>query len=143
MRRLGDSAVLALRMPIVTQFIKFGVVGVGNTLLTFAIFTVLLKVFGVWYVASSAIGFIAGATNGFLMNRSWTFKGHNGGSLAPLRWGVVQGCGLLCNLGVIYLLVDDAALDELIAQAIAILFVVGATFYVNRIWTFKMHEVRP
>lgn len=140
MRRLGDTAVIALRMPVVAQFIKFGIVGVGNTLLTFVVFTVLLKVFGVWYIAASAIGFIAGATNGFLINRSWTFKGHRGGSLAAVRWGIVQGCGLLCNLGVIYLLVHDAALDELVAQALAIIIVVGATFYVNRIWTFKMKD---
>ena len=44
----------------VVQFVKFGIVGVSNTLLTFAVYTVLLKVFGVWYLAASAIGFVVG-----------------------------------------------------------------------------------
>ena len=64
----------------VVQFVKFGIVGVSNTLLTLVVYTVLLKVFGVWYLAASAIGFIVGATNGFLLNRKWTFKEHVGDS---------------------------------------------------------------
>ncbi len=60
------------------QFVKFGIVGVSNTLLAFAVYTVLLKVFGVWYVAASAIGFASGAVNGFLLNRRWTFREHVG-----------------------------------------------------------------
>lgn len=139
MRRLGDAAALALRIPIVEQFLKFGAVGVTNTLLTFAVFTILVKELGVWYVAASAIGFIAGAANGFLLNRSWTFRGHRGGQSAALRWTVVQGVGLLCDLGLIYVFVDSAGLPKLVGQALAIALVVGGTFYVNRIWTFRMH----
>ena len=57
------------------QFVKFGIVGMSNTLLAFVVYTVLLKVFGVWYIAASAIGFVVGAVNGFLLNRRWTFAG--------------------------------------------------------------------
>lgn len=130
-----------MRLPFVAQFLKFGIVGVANTLLTFLVFTLLVKVFGVWYIAASAIGFFAGACNGFLLNRSWTFKGHRGGSLAVLRWAVVQGLGLLADLGLIYLFVNEGGLSKLIGQALAIGLVVGATFYANRTWTFRMHEV--
>src|ERR1700736_3321767 len=79
------------------QFIKFGTVGVSNTLLTFLVYTLLLKVFGVWYLAASAIGFAVGAVNGFLLNRRWTFRGHVGDARTPLRWAVVQTCGLGLN----------------------------------------------
>ena len=95
------------------QFVKFGIVGVSNTLLTFAVYTLLLKVFGVWYLAASAIGFVVGATNGFLLNRRWTFRGHVGDALTPVRWAIVQGCGLALNLGLLYLFVHDAGLDKL------------------------------
>src|SRR5690242_16141519 len=79
------------RAAILVQFVKFGIVGVSNTLLTFLIYTLLLKVFGVWYLLASAIGFAAGAVNGFLLNRRWTFRGHVGDALTPVRWTVVQG----------------------------------------------------
>src|SRR5438270_8441863 len=102
------------RAALLLQFAKFGIVGISNTLLTFAVYTLLLKVFGVWYLAASAIGFAVGAVNGFLLNHSWTFRGHRGGSLAAVRWFVVQGCGLLVNLAVVYLMVDGAGADKLI-----------------------------
>ncbi|HMH46672.1 MAG TPA: GtrA family protein [Solirubrobacteraceae bacterium] len=121
------------------QFVKFGIVGVSNTLLFFSIYTVLLKVFGVWYLAASAIGFTIGAINGFLLNRRWTFRGHVGDALTPVRWGVVQGCGLGLNEGLLYLFVDGATLDKLLGQAFATVIVTVITFLVNRAWTFRMH----
>ncbi len=127
------------RPHIAVQFVKFGIVGVSNTLLTFAVYTVLLKVFGVWYLAASAIGFIVGATNGFLLNRRWTFRGHVGDALTPVRWAVVQGCGLGINEGLLFLFVHDAGLDKLLAQVFATAVVTVTTFLANRAWTFRMH----
>jgi putative flippase GtrA len=128
-----------LNAPMLVQFVKFGIVGVSNTLLAFAIYTVLLKVFGVWYLGASAIGFVVGAVNGFLLNRRWTFAGHVGDSLTPVRWGVVQGCGLALNEGLLYLFVDGAGVEKLLGQALATIVVTVITFLVNRAWTFRMH----
>jgi putative flippase GtrA len=128
-----------LNAPMLVQFVKFGIVGVSNTLLAFAIYTVLLKVFGVWYLAASAIGFVVGAVNGFLLNRRWTFAGHVGDSLTPVRWGIVQGCGLALNEGLLFVFVDDAHIEKLLGQACATAIVTVITFLVNRAWTFRMH----
>jgi putative flippase GtrA len=113
---------------------------VSNTLLTFAVYGVLLKVFGVWYLAASAIGFIAGATNGFLLNRRWTFRGHVGDAFTPVRWAVVQGCGLGINVGLLYLFVHDAGIEKLLAQAFATAVVTVTTFFANRAWTFRAQQ---
>jgi len=139
MRRVGDRAARILRMPLVLQFVKFGIVGVSNTLIFFAVYTLLLKAFGVWYVAASGIGFAVGATNGFLWNRAGTFKGHVGDALTPVRWFVVQSSGLLINLGLVYLFVDGFGLGKLEGQAVTIVVVTVVTFLVNRAWTFKGH----
>ena len=126
-----------IRPPLLVQFVKFGIVGISNTLLTFAVYGFLLKVVGVWYLAASAIGFIAGATNGFLLNRRWTFAGHVGDALTPVRWGIVQGCGLGINEGLLFLFVHDARLDKLLAQVFATAVVTITTFFANRAWTFR------
>jgi putative flippase GtrA len=139
MTRVGDSAARILRMPLVLQFVKFGVVGVSNTLIFFLVYTLLLKVFGVWYVAASGIGFAVGAINGFLWNRAWTFRGHVGDALTPVRWFVVQTSGLLVNLGLVYLFVDGAGLGKLEGQAVTIVIVTVLTFLANRAWTFRGH----
>ena len=125
--------------PVLVQFIKFGIVGVSNTLIAFAVYTLLLKVFGVWYLAASAIGFMLGAVNGFLLNRRWTFSGHVGDALTPVRWAVVQGCGLGLNEGLLYLWVAVVGLDKLVGQAFTIAVVTTATFFANRAWTFRTH----
>src|ERR1700678_614596 len=108
-----------LSTPVVVQFVKFGIVGISNTLLTLVVYTVLLKGFGVWYLAASAIGFVVGAINGFLLNRRWTFRDHVGDALTPVRWGVVQTCGLGLDEALLYVLVQDAHLDKLVAQVCA------------------------
>ena len=139
MTRVGDGTARVLRMPLVVQFVKFGIVGVSNTLIFFLVYTLLLKVFGVWYVAASGIGFAVGAINGFLWNRRWTFRGHVGDALTPVRWFVVQTSGLLVNLGLVYLLVDGVGFDKLSGQAVTIAIVTTLTFFANRAWTFRGH----
>src|ERR1700730_4505985 len=141
-RRFPSLPGLARRVeaPLLVQLMKFGIVGVSNTLLSFAVYTLLLKGFGVWYIAASAIGFIAGATNGFLWNRAWTCRGHVGDALTPVRWMVVQGTGLFANLGLIYTFVSGAGLDKLLGQACATAIVTVLTFLANRAWTFRMHH---
>jgi putative flippase GtrA len=133
------AASRSARTVVLIQFVKFGLVGVSNTALTFIVYTLLLKVFGVWYLGASAIGFAVGATNGFLLNRRWTFREHVGDSLTPVRWAVVQGGGLVINEGLLYVFVHDASLDKLVAQALATVAVTITTFFVNRAWTFRMH----
>src|SRR5947207_13557162 len=98
----GSLTPARARVPVLVQFVQFGIVGISNTLLTFAVYTLLLKVFGVWYLAASAIGFAAGTVNSFLLNRRWTFRGHVGDALTPVRWTVVQCTGLALNLGLLY-----------------------------------------
>lgn len=143
MRRVGDRAARMLNTPIVAQFIKFGLVGVSNTLLFFSVYTLLWKVFGVWYVAASALGFAVGAINGFLWNRAWTFKGHVSDGLTPVRWFVVQAAGDGVNSGLLYVFVDGIGFGKLVGQAVTIVIVTVLTFLANRAWTFRMHASAP
>jgi putative flippase GtrA len=143
MNSLRDRHMAALNVKVVLQFLKFGIVGVSNTLIAFAVYTILLKVFGVWYVAASGIGFAVGAVNGFLLNRRWTFREHVGDALTPVRWGIVQSCGLVCNLGLVYLFVHDLGFEELVGQIPATAIVTVLTFIANRAWTFRVHAPAP
>ena len=131
---------LQARYPLFVQFMKFALVGVSNTLITLLVYTFLLKVVGMWYLAASAIGFIVGATNGFLLNRRWTFREHVGDALTPVRWAVVQGCGLAVNEGMLFVLVHDAHLEKILAQVAATVIVTVTTFLANRAWTFRVHS---
>jgi len=136
--RVEDAPNRRLNTPVAAQFVKFGIVGVSNTLLSLGVYAVLLKVFGVWYLAASALAFAVGTVNGFVWNRKWTFRDHVGDALTPVRWFVVQGCGLVTTLGLVYMFVHDAGLDKLSGQVCATAIVTVCTFAANRMWTFRM-----
>jgi putative flippase GtrA len=123
---------------LIVQFVKFGIVGVSNTLINFAVYALLLKVFDVWYLAAAAIGFGVGAVNGFLLNRRWTFEGHVGDSFTPVRWAIVQTCGLGLNELLLFIWVGVVGVDKILGQALAIVVVTTVTFLANRAWTFRM-----
>ena len=115
--------------------VKYGLVGVTNTLAYFAVYAICVH-FGMWYLAASALAFAVGATNSYLLNRNWTFRVSSGHSTTVAPYVVVQVGGLLGNLGVVYLMVDGLGTDKLIGQGIASVVVVLGMFVANRYWTF-------
>ena len=137
-----DAPKAKLNPVIVMQFVKFGIVGMSNTLLILAVYTALIKGFGMWYLAASAIGFAVGTVNGFVWNSRWTFRGHVGDALTPVRWFAVQGCGLVADLGLVFLFVHEAASTSSLGQVCTTAIVTVFTFIANRAWTFRMDRRR-
>ncbi|HEV3228009.1 MAG TPA: GtrA family protein [Solirubrobacteraceae bacterium] len=123
------------RSPVVRQLIKYGLVGVTNTLAFYVVYAICVH-FGMWYLAASALGFAVGAANSYLLNRNWTFRANARHSTTVARYVVVQVAGLLGNLGIVFLMVDGLGLHKLVGQPIAIVFVVLGMFLANRYWTF-------
>lgn len=120
------------------QFMRFALVGVSNTVLTLVIYTLLVKGLAVWYLLASAIGFAVGAVNGYLLNRRYTFPDHRADALTPLRWTIVQGCGLGLDEALLFAFVNGLHLDKLVGQVLAVGVVVLLTFAANRTWTFRV-----
>jgi len=56
------------------QLIRFGIVGVINTGVDFAVFTLLNAAFGVEPLICQIVGYSAGIANSFVMNKLWTFE---------------------------------------------------------------------
>ncbi len=123
------------------QLARFAAVGVANTLLSYAAYAALVQA-GVQYVAASILAFLLGATSGYLLNRSWTFRARDTGR-ARVLYVSVQALGLVANAALLWILVGRAGLPELPAQAVAIPPVTLATFLVNRRWTFSTRAARP
>ena len=81
------------------QFSRFVTVGVSNAAISFVIYIGLLGI-GVAYWLSGGIGFAEGTTNGYLLNRSWTFASPDTWQ-ARIRFVVVQVGGLLGTAGLL------------------------------------------
>jgi putative flippase GtrA len=70
------------------RLVRYGLVGVSNTILTFAAYS-LLVAGGVAAPVASGLGFAVGAANGYALNRRWTF----GTPGRVLRYVLVQAVG--------------------------------------------------
>jgi putative flippase GtrA len=130
-----NALIYRLRHPTVAQFIKYGIVGAGNTLLSVAVI-LALGWLGLWHIAAYAIGYGAGAINGYRMNRSWTFRAGPSHRTLVFRYFVVQAIALVASTFLVYLLVDVASLNKILGQLLAVAVAVAGGFLANRWWTF-------
>jgi putative flippase GtrA len=116
------------------QFKRFLLVGLGNTLLSVAVYRLLLAV-GTPYVLAAAVAFSAGAVNGYIFNRRWTF-GARDSARARVLYVAVQGAGAGSTSLLVLLFVRAAGTDKVAAYLAAIPPVTVCMFVANRLWTF-------
>lgn len=59
------------------QLIKYGLVGVSNSLITLIVIFVCNELLGMKLMLADVIGYITGVVNSFIWNKTWVFKSHN------------------------------------------------------------------
>jgi putative flippase GtrA len=119
------------------QLVRFCVVGASGYVVNLAVYTLLLKVGGLHYLAAATGSFLVAVTNNYTWNRLWTFRGQRGHvAYQGLRFLVVSTVALAANLAVLHLLVTYAGLGKVLAQALAIGLVTPWNFVGNKLWSF-------
>ena len=117
------------------QLVRFGVVGATNTLVTFVTYAVLVAL-GAPAAAAAAIGFAAGAANGYRLNRGWTFRSAARGVATAARYVSVQAAGAGVDALAVAALVGHQHLPRLEGEALALPAVTLLTFLLCRSWVF-------
>jgi putative flippase GtrA len=115
------------------QLARFLVVGVGNTLVSFVVYRLLLAL-GIWYVVAAPLAFAVGAVNGYIFNRRWTFAARDS-TRARLLYVCVAVLGAATTSLLVPLFVE-AGTGKVIAYLAAIPPVTLCMFAANRLWTF-------
>ncbi|MBQ1173054.1 MAG: GtrA family protein [Lachnospiraceae bacterium] len=123
------------------QFIKFGIVGVSNTLIHY--FTYLLCIFaGCHYLIASVIGFMVSVINAFYWNNKYVFvkKENSTRSLwqAFLKTFLsYAGTGLVLENVLLVIWVRILHVPESIAPLVTLLITIPINFILNKFWAFK------
>ena len=131
------------------QLIKYGIIGVSNTLITLLVFYIVNTLCGLGYAIANTLGYVRGVVNSFVWNRTWVFKAHH--SLLREAGLFLLGFGLCfaLQMGVSYWLLSTAIADvelswlpmknsgENIVMCISMVVYTLANYIYNRFITFK------
>ena len=125
----------------ILQFVKFGLVGVSNTLISYIIY-VALNAIGVNYVVASIIGFTVSVANSFYWNNKYVFKEE--GEKKRSIWKTFAktyisyaGTGLILSNILLVLFVEVCHIHKLIAPLLCYVITIPMNFLINKFWAYK------
>ena len=118
------------------RFIKFGLIGVLNTLITISSY-MLLVYLGVYYILANIIGYSLGVINSFYWNKNWVFQVNSKQRNIFMKFVLVNLVTLVINTLILYLLNHYLHIHSYLAQIIATGFGLIVNFFLNKKWTFE------
>ena len=136
-------------VPLILQFVKFGIVGFSNTIIAYAIYVVSLKGLREWQIFPNADIYVAQFVS-FFLSVAWSFywnnkmvfkqeKGEERNIFKALARAYVSYAftGLFLSEVLLLLLVDVFCVNEYVAPIINLIITVPLNFIIQKSWTFK------
>lgn len=121
----------------IIRFVKFGMVGVLNTLVNWSIFFIL-ETYGVYYILANIIAYSLSTIHSYLWNTLWVFKYKEKASTdTTIKFVILNVVGLGLNTGILYVLVDLCNLNKFIGLVITTGIVMIINYVVNKLWVFS------
>ena len=126
------------------QFVKFGIVGLSNTLIAYAVYAACVWL-GCHYLVANGLGFVVGVLNAYYWSDRYVFKKGEGETRSAL-WTLVKtylaygATGLLLASLLLYVYVDQWHVSAYLAQLLVLVVTVPLNFIINKYWSFKTKQ---
>lgn len=143
---LKKSAIIVLRLALqrqgLRQLIKFGLVGIINTLIDWLTYWLVITATG-WNLQilkqiAKALSFVVSASSSYVMNRKWTFRSTNQNiTKEASKFFIVASFGLILNNLFFYIITGIFGYRDIFGLIIATALVTGWNFLANKYWTFR------
>jgi len=125
-------------IAIARQFIKFGIVGVSNTLISLAIYYIFVFISKDLYNVGYTVGFVVSVLNAYFWNNKFVFKKSQEGNTKPLiKTFISYGSTFLLGMVLLNVMVKHFGISEYIAPIINLLITIPINFLLNKFWAFK------
>lgn len=136
-------------VKLLIQFVKFGLVGVSNTLLSLV---VSYGVMGLLYIVAdvsfdtmwsanlgTTLGYIVGVCNSFFWNSKYVFKDgkETDKKKAFAKTFICYGITFLLSLGIVNLCNNVLMVPAWLTPPLRLIVTIPLNFVANKIWTFK------
>ncbi|MEG1427560.1 MAG: GtrA family protein [Oscillospiraceae bacterium] len=123
---------------IITQFIKFGIVGLSNTGISLAIYYVFIFINKDLYIVGNTVGFFVSVLNAYYWNHKYVFKSGQKGHFKPLlKTFTAYGSTFLLSTVLLYVMVNLLHISEIIAPLLNLLITIPLNFLLNKFWAMK------
>ncbi|MCO5129982.1 MAG: GtrA family protein [Xanthobacteraceae bacterium] len=124
--------------PMRRKIVRFALIGVGNTLVDFSVFTVAYKVAGLPIVASNVVAWMVAVSGSYVLNTYITFHVESGRLLRYrdyLTFAASGVLGMVMTTAVLLLL--SHYLHVMVAKAISILVGFAVNFTMSNLVVFR------
>jgi putative flippase GtrA len=125
----------------ITQFIKFGIVGLSNTIIAYAIYSLMIY-FGLHYIVASVIAFFISVLNSFFWNNKYVFKKQQD-QKRNILYSLLKTflsyafTGLVIQNLLLFVFIDIIHISKYIAPLFGLTVTVPLNFVLNKLWAFR------
>jgi glycosyltransferase involved in cell wall biosynthesis len=127
------------------QAIKFGGVGILNTLVDIGIYYALTRytpLFATQLLLAKFVSFMCGTVCSFVLNRQFTFKVTDAFRVKELaKFYSTAGVGVVLNVSMLYVFHNLLHFNDLIAVLFATLTVFAWSFLASKFWVFNKGQI--
>jgi putative flippase GtrA len=118
---------------------KFTIVGAANFILTFTVFTMMLKVFGVNYLLSLVAAWVVGMLFSYVLNFLWVFKPEQKIQFRDrfFRFFLASILSIALNMLTLSYIVEHSGFDPFYVQMVLIPLIVIFNFATAKFWSLK------
>ena len=118
------------------QFLKFCVVGLSNTVISLAVYYIILY-FGAHYVIASILSFIFSVLNAYYWNYKYVFNTKSDILKSLIKTYTSYGFSYVLSTTLLIILVEYYNISELLAPILVLVITVPLNFILNKFWAFK------
>ena len=125
----------------IMQFVKFGMVGVLNTAVSFITYYAVILIRRDWYMFGGVAGFILSVLNSYYWNSKFVFKKQDEKIRTLIRTFVAYSSNLMLGTVLLWLLVERLGISPFLAPFFNLLITVPLNFLLNKFWVMKKHKL--
>lgn len=123
---------------VLIQFIKFGIIGVSNTLISTAVYYLFIWINTDLYFAGNVVGWIVSVFNSFYWNNRFVFKNSEFSWWKKLfRTYLAYGGSFVVGSLLLVLQIRVLCISEWLAPWINMVITIPLNFLLNKFWAFK------
>ncbi|MDR1046309.1 MAG: GtrA family protein [Treponema sp.] len=130
----------ALIIRYIKQFLRFGIVGFFNTVLSLAIYYFFIWINPDLYLLGSISAFIITAAIAYILSRKFVFPdGRETAGRSLVKALIAYSFSFIFANGLLVLQVEVIHVSKVLAPILNLFVTVPLNFTINKFWTYKAH----